>query len=58
MTVKRIRIDRRRTQHERPWPEDLPADLRDPDVIRAKALARAKLPGSSPKPTAIPYSSS
>lgn len=39
MTVKHIRIHRRRTQHERPWPEDLPAGLRDLEVVRAKALA-------------------
>ena len=46
MTVQRIRIDRPKTRRERLWPEDLPADPRDPDVIRAKALARAQLTGS------------
>jgi hypothetical protein len=44
--VKRIRIDRPRIRHERPEPEDLPADPRDPDVVRAKALARSGLTGS------------
>jgi hypothetical protein len=34
-------------RHERSWQEDLPADPRDPDVVRAKALARARLTGSS-----------
>ena len=45
MTVQRIRIDKPKTRRERPW-LDLPADPRDPDVIRAKALARAQLTGS------------
>jgi hypothetical protein len=58
MTVKRIRINRRGTQRERPWLEDLPPDPRDPDVVRAKALARSRLTGWPPKPTATPYSSS
>lgn len=58
MTVKHIRIHRRRTQHERSRPEDLPAGLRDPEVVRAKTLGRAQLTGSSPKPAAIPDSSS
>ena len=47
MTVKRIRIDRLRTRRGRPWPEDLPTDPRDPDVVRAKALARSEQAGSS-----------
>jgi hypothetical protein len=46
MTVQRIRIDRPKARRERLWLEDLPADPRDPDVIRAKALARAQLTGS------------
>jgi hypothetical protein len=41
MTVQRIRIDRPRTRREHLWLEDLPADPRDPDVIRAKAPSRA-----------------
>jgi hypothetical protein len=44
MTVKRIRIDKPRITRERPGPEDLPADPRDPDVVRAKALARSQPP--------------
>lgn len=47
MTVKRIRIDRPRIGRGRRWPEDLPADPRDPDVVRAKALARARRTSSS-----------
>jgi hypothetical protein len=43
MTVKRIRMDRRRTRRERPWREILPPDPRDPDVVRAKALARGTI---------------
>jgi hypothetical protein len=44
--VKRIRISKPRIRAERPGTEDLPADLRDPDVVRAKALARTRLTGS------------
>ena len=45
--MKRIRIDRPGIRRERPWADDLPADPRDPDVVRAKALARARPAGSS-----------
>jgi hypothetical protein len=45
--MKRIRIDRPRIRRGRHWPEDLPADPRDRDVVRAKALARARRTGSS-----------
>jgi hypothetical protein len=41
MAVKRIRIDRLRVRRDRPWREVLPPDPRDPDGVRAKALARA-----------------
>ena len=41
--MKRIRTAAPRTRRERRWPEDLPADPRDPDVVRAKALARTRL---------------
>jgi hypothetical protein len=41
--MKRIRTVAPRTRRERRWPEDLPADPRDPDVVRANALARARL---------------
>jgi hypothetical protein len=41
--MKRIRTGRPRIRRERPWAEDLPADPRDPDVVRAKVLARARL---------------
>ena len=46
--MKRIRIDRPRIRRERAWAEDMPADPRDPDVIRAKALARC--PADRPIP--------
>jgi hypothetical protein len=39
--VQQIRIHRPRVRRERPWHEVLPSDPRDPDVVRAKALARA-----------------
>jgi hypothetical protein len=47
--MKRIRTVAPRARRERRWPEDLPADPRDPDVVRAKALARARL-ASVPHP--------
>jgi hypothetical protein len=40
--MKRTRIAKPRIRRERAWAEDLPADPRDPDVVRAKALARAR----------------
>jgi hypothetical protein len=46
--MKRIQVDRPRIRRERAWTEDPPADPRDPDVVRAKALARARPTGSSP----------
>jgi len=45
--MKRIRADRPRVRRERTRTEDLSADPRDPDVVRAKALARAQRTGSS-----------
>ena len=39
--MKRILTQRPRTQREHPWREALPPDPRDPDIVRAKALARA-----------------
>ena len=39
-TVERIRIHRPGVRRERPWHGFLPADPRDPDVVRAKAVAR------------------
>jgi hypothetical protein len=38
--MKRIRIRQRRVRSERPWLEALAPDPRDPDIVRAKALAR------------------
>ena len=45
--MKRIHASKPRIRRERAWTEDLPADPRDPDVVRAKALARARPAGSS-----------
>ncbi|HEY2690802.1 MAG TPA: hypothetical protein VGJ50_20340 [Streptosporangiaceae bacterium] len=42
--MKRIRIDRPGVRQDQPWREVLPPDPRDPDVVRAKALARAGHP--------------
>jgi hypothetical protein len=42
--VKRIRIQKPRVRRERSWSGALPPDPRDPDVVRAKALARAGRP--------------
>lgn len=41
--MKRIRTVAPGIGRERRWPEDLPAGPRDPDVVRASALARARL---------------
>jgi hypothetical protein len=45
--MKRIRAGRPRIRRERVWTEEMPADPRDPGVVRAKALARARPAGSS-----------
>ena len=45
--MKRIRVVKPRIRRERAWTEDPSADARDRDVVRAKALARARLTGSS-----------
>jgi hypothetical protein len=45
--MKRIRIGRRRVRNERPWLEALSADPRDPDIVRAKALARTVRPAAT-----------
>lgn len=42
--MKRTRIQKLRTQREHPGSELLPPDPRDPEVVRAKALARARIP--------------
>jgi hypothetical protein len=51
--MKRIRIDKRRIRRERSWPEDMPIDPRDPDVVRAKALARARSEGQARQPKVL-----
>ena len=38
--MKRTRIGRPRVRNERPWLKALAPDPRDPDIVRAKALAR------------------
>jgi len=39
--MKRVRTQKPTIRRGRFWPEILPADPRDPDVVRAKKLARA-----------------
>jgi hypothetical protein len=51
--MKRIRTSAPRIRRDRRWPEDLPGDPRDPDVVRAKALARAR-PGQPAENKARP----
>jgi MMPL family len=55
--VQQIRIHRPRARHERPWQEALPPDPRDPDVVRAKALARAgdRVGGSTARQSPSPW---
>ena len=45
--MKRIRVGKPRIRRKRAWTEDPPTGPRDPDVVRAKALARARPAGSS-----------
>jgi hypothetical protein len=52
--MKRILAGRPKIRRERHWPEDLPADPRDPDVVRAKALARARLASGSAEAGRLP----
>jgi len=40
--MKRIRTSTPTIRRKRRWPQDLPAGPRDPDVVRAKALALAR----------------
>jgi len=47
--VKQIRMQRHRARGERPWDEVLPLDPRDPDVVRAKSLARQRVAGHAPR---------
>ena len=42
--MKQIRIQKPRARRERPRREALSPDWRDPDIVRAKALARARTP--------------
>ena len=52
--MKRIRTQKPRTRRGRSWLEVLLANPRDPDVVRAKALAHARradsMPAAQPKP--------
>ena len=54
--MQQIRIHPPRVRRERPWPEVLPPDPRDLDVVRAKALARAgdRVGGSTARPSPSP----
>ena len=45
--MKRVRTRKPTIRRDRSRLEILPADPRDPDVVRAKALARAQRTGSS-----------
>jgi len=42
--VKRIRIQKPQARRERPGREAFPPGWRDPDIVRAKTLARARTP--------------
>ena len=55
--MKPTRIPRHKIRREDHWHEVLPPDRRDPDVVRAKALARAGGPaqaGDSPGSHVLP----
>jgi len=46
--MKRIRIGRQRPQSKRPRLEALSPDPRDPDIVRAKALAQTARSSKAP----------
>ena len=46
--MKRIRIEKPKVRQERWWLEALPFDPRDPDIVRAKALAAARSDSNHP----------
>jgi hypothetical protein len=52
MRQQRIRIEKPKVRRDRWWLEVLPLDPRDPDIVRAKCLARAtcSLPQRSSRP--------
>jgi hypothetical protein len=39
--MKRIHSQQQKVRRERSWPEVLPRDPRDPDIVRAKAIDRS-----------------
>jgi hypothetical protein len=43
--MKQVRATKPRSRREHSWDEALPADPRDADIVRAKALARTGKPG-------------
>jgi hypothetical protein len=43
--MKQVRVKKSRSPREHPWDEALPADPRDPDILRAKGLVRTGKPG-------------
>ncbi len=45
--MKRIHTGRRRAPSERPWPEAVSPDPRDPDIVRAMALVRTARSGKA-----------
>jgi hypothetical protein len=52
--VKRIHAQRTKARRDRSWPETFPPGLRDPDVARAKARARARRsPQEGDRPGAV-----
>jgi hypothetical protein len=42
--MQRIRIQRPKVRRGHPWPEVLPPDPQDPQVLRAKALGLPPIP--------------
>jgi len=39
--LRRVRIDRPRVRRDRSWLEVFPLEVRDPDIVRAKAIDRS-----------------
>jgi hypothetical protein len=53
--VRRIRIERPTVRPDRSWLDVLPLDVRDPDIVRAKAIDRSgdRQSGTTPVRTPV-----
>jgi len=52
--LRRVRIDRPRVRRDRSWLEVFPLEVRDPDIVRAKAIDRSGERQSGTTPVRAP----